>query len=170
MIRIAIGTKNPTKVNAIKHGFEGIDASFYPCSVSSGVSSQPFSDDETIQGAINRARESLLLEKADIGIGLEGGVVDTGYGLFLCNWGALIHHQDVAPIIAGGARILLPEEFKEALKNGNELGEIMAEFTKKKDVSTQEGAIGIFTNGYIDRTEMFLHVTRLLVGQYTYKY
>ncbi|MFC4321122.1 DUF84 family protein [Litchfieldia salsa] len=168
-MRIAIGTTNPTKVSAVKEGFEGLEVSFHPCSVSSGVSAQPMSDQETIQGAINRARESRLQKNADIGIGLEGGVIETDYGLFLCNWGALVYHMEDSPILAGGARILLPEDFKEDLRKGRELGEIMDEFTKKNNVRTKEGAIGIFTNGYIDRTEMFTHVTRLLVGQYSYK-
>ncbi|MBD8069011.1 DUF84 family protein [Bacillus sp. PS06] len=168
MLHIAIGTKNPTKVNAVKKGFEGIEAEFYPCAVSSGVSPQPFSDKETIEGAINRARHSLQQEAADIGIGLEGGVVETEYGLFLCNWGALIDKNDT-PIIAGGARISLPKEFEQHLRDGRELGEVMADYTMKRNISTKEGAIGIFTNGYIDRTEMFVHVSRLLVGQYTYK-
>ena len=39
----------------------------------SGVSPQPFSDEETIQGAINRARAAVKETGADIGIGLEGG-------------------------------------------------------------------------------------------------
>ncbi len=59
-----------------------------PVSASSGVAEQPFSDEETVLGAVNRARNALRLVKADIGIGLEGGVVETGHGLFFCAIGA----------------------------------------------------------------------------------
>ncbi|MCH1625352.1 DUF84 family protein [Fredinandcohnia quinoae] len=168
MLNIAIGTKNPTKVAAIKLGFQGIDAHFIETSVPSGVSAQPLTDKETIQGAINRARNSLEKENTDIGIGLEGGVFSSDHGLFLCNWGAIVD-GDKPPIIAGGARILLPEEVANGVRAGKELSEVMEEYTKQKDVRSKEGAIGIFTNGYVNRTDMFTHVVKLLVGQYTYR-
>ncbi|THE14798.1 DUF84 family protein [Bacillus timonensis] len=168
MLQVAIGTKNPAKVEAIKNGFAGIEANFLPISVSSGVSAQPFSDEETIRGAINRATSALEKEGADLGIGLEGGVVESEFGLFLCNWGAIIDRTN-EPIIAGGARILLPDEIAEELKNGIELGDVMEEFTKQKDIRKAEGAIGIFTNHYVNRNDMFTHVVKLLVGQFTYR-
>ncbi|MFS0822368.1 DUF84 family protein [Bacillus sp. 1P02SD] len=168
MLQVAIGTKNPAKVDAIINGFAGIEANFLPISVSSGVSAQPFSDEETIRGAINRATSALEKEGADLGIGLEGGVVESEFGLFLCNWGAIVDKNN-EPIIAGGARILLPDEIAEKLKKGIELGDVMAEFTKKKDIRKAEGAIGIFTNHYVNRKDMFTHVVKLLVGQFTYR-
>ncbi|MEH7387265.1 DUF84 family protein [Bacillus sp. JJ1521] len=168
MLQIAIGTKNPTKVDAIKNGFDGIEANFLPSSVSSGVSAQPFSDEETIRGAINRAKSSLEHVGADLGIGLEGGVVETEFGMFLCNWGAIVDKNN-EPIIAGGARIPLSDEIARELRNGIELGDVMEQFTKQKDIRSNEGAIGIFTNHYVNRKEMFTHVVKLLVGQYTYK-
>ena len=165
---IAIGTKNPTKVNAIKHAFDENDTIFSSMDVSSGVSEQPFSDAETIEGAINRARNSMNTSGADIGIGLEGGVEDSEYGLFLCNWGAIIDQHN-KPIIAGGAKILLPSSIAIELKQGKELGEVMEEYTKVSDVRKGAGAIGVFTNGIVSRTVMFEHVAKLLAGQYFYQ-
>ncbi len=168
MLKIAIGTKNPAKVDAIINGFDGVEANFLPSSVSSGVSAQPFSDEETIRGAINRAKAALEHVGADLGIGLEGGVVETEFGMFLCNWGAIVDKNN-EPIIAGGARILLPDEIAGELRKGIELGDVMEQFTKQKDIRSNEGAIGIFTNHYVNRKDMFTHVVKLLVGQYTYK-
>ncbi len=167
-LTVAIGTNNQAKINAVKEAFSHIPSDFSNHDVDSGVSSQPFSDSETIEGAINRAKGALKLGATSIGIGLEGGVVQTEYGLFLCNWGALVDIEG-EPIIAGGARIKLPEEIAENLKQGKELGEVMVAFTNLKNIRQKEGAIGIFSNGYVSRTEMFLHVSKLLVGQYTYK-
>ncbi|MFB6467629.1 DUF84 family protein [Cytobacillus sp. Hz8] len=167
-MKVVIGTKNPAKVKAVEEAF-----SHYPCTlnsidVSSGVSPQPFSDEETIQGALNRAEGALNLGQGDIGIGLEGGVHKTEHGLFLCNWGALAV-KGRSPIIAGGARILLPEEIAGELYKGNELGPVMEGYVNIKNVRKKEGAIGIFTNGVVSRAEMFLHVMNLLVGQYEYQ-
>jgi inosine/xanthosine triphosphatase len=167
-MKIIIGSKNPAKVLAVKNAFSKEEAEFVPLDIPSNVNEQPFTDDETIQGAKNRAMGALLQGDGDIGIGLEGGVQETSHGLMLCNWGALASH-DREPIIAGGARFLLPEEIAVRLRAGEELGPVMDDYAKMKNVRKHEGAVGIFTNGKINRVDMFTHLTNLLVGQYYYQ-
>lgn len=169
-MKIIIGSKNPAKIEAVKQAFSLEQFQFDSVDASSGVSNQPFSDEETIMGAVNRATNALNLGEGQIGIGLEGGVHETSFGLFLCNWGALVTDQDERPIIAGGARILLPEQVADALKNGQELGPVMDRFTNKENIRKSEGAIGIFSAGLVDRPAMFTHVTKLLYGQYLYRF
>lgn len=163
-MKIIIGSMNPAKITAVKNSFTHEDE-IIALDISSGVREQPFSDEETIKGAINRAIGALNQGNGDIGIGLEGGVQETSYGLFICNWGALVSNEG-EPIIAGGARIPLPEEVAIRLRAGEELGPVMEDYAKKKNVRKQEGAVGIFTNGLVNRSEMFSHVMNLLVGQY----
>ncbi|MBM7649658.1 inosine/xanthosine triphosphatase [Bacillus ectoiniformans] len=166
-MKIIIGSKNQPKMQAVISGFQrtGIETEVISCSVPSGVSEQPFSDEETITGAVNRAKRALDLENGDLGVGLEGGVVKTPHGLFLCNWGALFE-KEKPPIIAGGARILLPDEVAELLLQGEELGPVMDRYTKRQQIRQKEGAIGVFTNGLVTREEMFTHVVHLLAGQW----
>lgn len=168
-MKVIIGSKNPAKIEAVKEAFLMEHFLFSAVNAPSGVSDQPFSDEETMLGAVNRATAALALGEGQIGIGLEGGVHETPFGLFLCNWGALVTDQDERPIIAGGARILLPKQVAEALKDGQELGPVMDQFTKKENIRNHEGAIGIFTAGMINRMMMFTHVTKLLYGQYLYR-
>jgi inosine/xanthosine triphosphatase len=165
-MKIIIGSNNPAKIAAVKSAFNG-SYDFYPVKSPSGVSEMPFTDEETIRGAINRAENALEIAQGDIGIGLEGGVQETSYGLLLCNWGALAS-KDLPSIIAGGARILLPEEIAIRLRGGEELGPVMDDYTKKQNIRKKEGAVGVLTNGNINRVEMFTHLTKLLVGQYEY--
>jgi inosine/xanthosine triphosphatase len=165
-MKIIIGSNNPAKIEAVKSAFQG-EYQFVSIDVPSGVNEQPFSDEETIKGAINRAENALTFGLGDIGIGLEGGVQVTSYGLFLCNWGAL-KLKGHPPILAGGARIPLPEEIAKRLRGGEELGPVMDSFANKQNLRKKEGAVGVLTNGKIDRVEMFTHVTKLLVGQYDY--
>ncbi|WP_053364381.1 DUF84 family protein [Bacillus sp. FJAT-27251] len=165
---VAIGSENPAKISAVQQGFKEHQCIFIPVSVASGVSEQPFSDDETIRGAVNRAISAAAETGAHIGVGLEGGVQQTEHGLFLCNWGALAS-KDSSPIIAGGARIPLPGEIAERLMSGEELGPVMDDYARKQNVRKKEGAVGVFTNGKIDREEMFAHVMKLLVGQFEYR-
>ena len=165
-MKIIIGSRNPAKITAVKNSFSR-EAEFVALDIPSGVNEQPFSDEETIKGAINRAVGALKQGNGDIGIGLEGGVQETSYGLLICNWGALATNER-EPIIAGGARILLPEEVAATLRTGEELGPVMDEYAKLQDVRNHEGAVGIFTNGYINRADMFTHLMKLLVGQFIY--
>ncbi|MFD3445273.1 DUF84 family protein [Microbacteriaceae bacterium 4G12] len=165
-MKVAVGSLNKTKVGAVENIWS--QEEIIPVSVASGVAVQPFSDEETIQGAINRAKNALEAANAYVGIGLEGGVVETNQGLFVCNWGALVT-QSGETFLAGGARIKLPDEFLAPLRSGKELSEVMDEYTRQKDIRSNEGAIGIFTAGYVNRVDMFTHVVKILVGQYMYK-
>ncbi|KFN01450.1 DUF84 family protein [Bacillus clarus] len=164
-MKVAVGSKNKTKVGAVQEVWK--EVTITSVSVPSGVAAQPFSDEETMQGAINRAEQALQEEKAHIGIGLEGGVMKTAHGLFMCNWGALATSEGKI-FVAGGARIKLPDDFLTPLEEGKELSEVMEGFVKRKDIRSHEGAIGIFTDDYVDRTALFVHVVKLLVGQYKY--
>ncbi|MBD7935498.1 MULTISPECIES: DUF84 family protein [Cytobacillus] len=166
-MKIYIGSKNPTKVQAVKNIFIE-NSEVIAVDVASNVAKQPMTDQETIQGAINRAKGALYEGDGVIGIGLEGGVQQTDYGLFLCNWGALAV-EGHTPIVAGGARILLPDSIAQRLIEGEELGPVMDDFTNKNNIRSQEGAIGVFTANEINREEMFTHLVKLLYGQWQYR-
>jgi inosine/xanthosine triphosphatase len=165
MLRISIGSKNFAKVEAVKSVFD--DAEVISVSVPSHVAEQPFSDEETMDGALNRARNALKEGNSQIGIGLEGGVTETASGLYLCNWGALVDVNGYSTI-SGGARIKLPDEISTELRNGRELGPVIDEFAQKRNVRQLEGAIGILSSGKVNRKEMFEHIVRLLAGQYEF--
>lgn len=164
-MKIITGSTNPTKINACKAVFPEYDV--IGIAADSNVSPQPSSDEETRQGAIHRAIASFEGSEGGIGIGLEGGIMYVENMLYLCNWGALAVSSEKI-FTASGARIVLPESFISELDKGRELGDIMAEYAKKANVRSKEGAVGIFTNDLIDRSEMFTHVVKLLRGQWEY--
>ncbi|WP_077327590.1 DUF84 family protein [Virgibacillus siamensis] len=163
-MNILIGSENPAKIEPVRFVFHTDNVS--SIEVPSKVSPQPSTDEETRRGAINRAFQCAQ-QQCDIGIGLEGGVMEMGGQLYVTNWGALSDGESM--VTAGGARIQLPNEFSTELKRGLELGDIMDEYAKQKNVRKHKGAIGIFTNELVSRQEMFIHVVKLLKGQYEYK-
>ncbi|ABO68069.1 MULTISPECIES: DUF84 family protein [Geobacillus] len=165
MKTIAVGTKNEAKVAAVRAVFGGSQWRIVPIDVPSGVSAQPLSDEETRRGAIQRAKRALEAAEAEIGIGLEGGVMNMDGQWWLCNWGALVDRNGIT-VAAGGARLALPPDIGAGLEAGRELGELMEEYTGRRNIRTKEGAVGVFTNGRIDRAAMFSHIVQLLVGQY----
>ncbi|MFN7250595.1 MAG: DUF84 family protein [Anaerobacillus sp.] len=165
-MRVAVGSTNPTKIAAVKRVL-GNNIELLPIEAPSYVSEQPFGDEETVKGALNRARASLAAAEVQFAIGLEGGVAETEYGLMVINWGALVDNSG-KEYIASGARTLLPAEVHQEIQNGKTLGEAMDIFTNREGVSKKEGAMGIITNGRINRDEMFAHVVKALVGQYEF--
>ena len=166
---IAIGTKNKAKTAAV----EAVVAQYFKnctfehVSVQSGVSEQPFSDAETRRGAIQRAINTREATNADLSFGLEGGVYEIDGVMYCCNWGA-VALKDGTVISSSGASFVLPEEVASQLRAGEELGPVMDVFTKKKDIRHHAGAIGIFTEGLVDRKAMFEHIVTLLIGQVFY--
>jgi len=79
-IRIAVGTKNPCKISAVRACFSEYfppsthEIIIVPKDVPSGVRDQPFGDEETKLGAMNRARAAYESGDFEFGVGLEGGI------------------------------------------------------------------------------------------------
>ncbi|WP_088103863.1 DUF84 family protein [Halalkalibacter urbisdiaboli] len=169
-MKLVVGTKNPAKVHAVQEAFIREPFTVISMDVPSEVSAQPFSDEETMQGAINRAKASIeMIPDAILGLGLEGGVTETSLGLMLCNWGALVHRSGQI-WVASGAKLPLPTEIAKALQHGEELGDVMARLTTDKDIRKKEGAVGVLTGGRMTRKNMFSHIVQLLYGQYQFEY
>lgn len=169
MMKIAVGTKNKAKLKAVEKVINDTltnEFEIQGISVASNVADQPFSEEETRQGAINRAIAAREQTDAEVGFGLEGGVKWIGNELYLCNWAALSTVETV--YTAAGAQIPLPKEVAQALLTGEELGPIMDRYVGKQDTRQNAGAIGVFTDGLIDRAEMFEPIVMMLVGQYRY--
>ncbi|MRX72712.1 DUF84 family protein [Bacillus lacus] len=169
-MQIAVGTLNKAKLEAVRKAMlVEQSAVIFPVDVPSGVSSQPFSDEETMLGAVNRSKKAAEFGEADAGIGLEGGIYEDSSGFYLTNWGALTDKTGKV-FTAGGARILLPYEIGLHVKKGVELGIVMDSLFSAENIREKEGAVGIFTNGMVSRSEMFVHIVKLLMGQYYFHY
>lgn len=161
MNKCYLGSKNIVKLEAVKEVLNDYDV--IGISVDSKVGSQPKSDEETIQGALNRA---LALPKDGLRIGLEAGVHIHNNKLFLVNWGVMIDFNDEV-YYAGGTRIPLDDFIKDKLFNQNmELADVMDEYLNTKGIKYKEGAIGYYTYNLIKRKDIFVHIMKLLYGQY----
>ena len=80
---INIASKNPVKIDGIKWSFtlyeEFRKAKFNSVEVSSGVTHQPKTIDETVTGATNRARNAF--NGCDMSVGYEGGIYPSEYAI-----------------------------------------------------------------------------------------
>lgn len=154
----ALGTKNLAKMRAVEEflnaeGFEEYDLEGF--SVESGVSDMPFSDEECIKGALNRAQNAIKAsENADYGIGLEGGVTSLNDKMYLVGWVAIVDADGRSGVGSSG-HIEVPNFIRKELEAGKELGPLMEEL-HDKDVRNLEGAMGIFSDGRVSRSDSFV--------------
>lgn len=163
-MKVIVGSTNPVKVGAARAVFSRIDPHVQVAGieVDSGVSIQPWGDDETRRGAENRARAALA-HGADYGVGFEGGVVETHLGLMTCAWCAVLDLHDVCGV-AGGGNMMLPRIVQEALYAGEELGPAMDRIVGVTNTKQGPGVSGILTAGLTDRQEHYEHMLALALA------
>ncbi len=94
-MKVIVASENPVKLRATREAFRnqfpGEEIECIALTVDSGVDDQPFSDDETRHGAINRSHNACELQpEADYWVGLEGGVDTFNGQLMTFAWMAVL--------------------------------------------------------------------------------
>ena len=166
-MKIAIGSTNPTKTRAVENVLRVLysDLDIVALEVPTGISAQPIGDEETRRGAYNRARRVLELTDAEWGFGLEGGVIQTEFGVMTNAW-CVIVARDARVGVGGSANMMLPDSIAQrVLRDGMELGEAMDEYANTQDVKRGKGAIGILTRGLLDRQGAYEYIVRLALAR-----
>ncbi len=156
MMLIAVGSKNPVKVEAARSMVARVwpEAQVVAVDAPSGISEMPMSDEETLTGAINRAKVARAQLNADLGIGLEGGVHPEPFGLTLMGWVAIVDDNGRQGL-AGAARLPLPHRIAQRVLDGEELGDVMDDILNDRNVKQKGGAVGALTAGLTPRGQAF---------------
>jgi len=154
--RVVVGSTNPVKVAAVRAVLEraGCLATVEGRAVASGVRDQPFGDAETIRGATQRARAALHAAGADLGVGLEGGVVDEEGHMRTCAWAVVVGY-DGRVGVGGSLAMPLPDRVAALVRSGVELGHAMDQVSGGHDTKRGAGAVGILTAGLVDRQRAY---------------
>jgi inosine/xanthosine triphosphatase len=168
MILVAVGSKNPVKCNAAEQGLRSaLDSSLVKVEgfeVPSGVSSQPFGDEETKLGAENRARSSFLMFNEKNGapptysIGIEGGIIINDKGtaneeMHCTAWIVIFDGTRFGS--AKTASFCLPPQICSLIHDGIELGAADDIVFSRVNSKQGDGTVGRLTRGVIDRTSYY---------------
>ncbi len=153
---IAIGSANRAKFSAVRDVAQRVwpQATCRSVSVESGVSSMPMTDEKAITGARLRAERALTACDADLGVGLEGSVVEMREGMYLTGWVAIVDRHGRLGL-ASGARLLLPRAIAAQVRAGEELGPLIDRYSGESDSRQHEGAMGFLTRGLLPRGGSF---------------
>ncbi len=163
---IAVGTNNPIKIQATREIF----TLFFPrCEIiqvktKSGVPAQPVTQEETIQGAINRARQAQLLgdpgnEVGSIfGVGIEAGLISTPQtrtGFLSVQYTVILSPKGVMTLGASPG-FEYPPGVVEGIRTRkyHEISEAMAQLSQDPDIKHTTGAIGFLTRGKMNRLDL----------------
>ncbi|MCP5404993.1 MAG: DUF84 family protein [Pseudomonadaceae bacterium] len=152
MQTVIVGSKNAAKLAAVTTGVQGYwpQAKVRGENVPSGVPDQPLGMEQTVQGAVNRAKAAHALG-ANLGIGLEGGVVELAERPVLLGIVAVFDGTQVS--VSPTVGVPLPDAWGNALKAGEELGPFIVK--KFNDYNKTIGTMPFLTHGRILREDAF---------------
>lgn len=158
-MNVIVGSKNRVKVDAVRETLTLYDAfakaRVRGVDVPSGVSEQPISIDEIIQGAMNRARAAFV--DCDYSVGIESGLMQipltkTGYmDTTACAlYDGKEFHLGLSPCVELPKRVI-----DKAIHESMNLNDACrsAGLTDKRKLGNEEGFVGILTGGRITRKE-----------------
>ena len=160
-MKILVGSKNPVKINSVKgaflHYYNFVDV--FGFEVPSGVPDQPVNED-TFLGAQNRAEALRVINdndnlKADFFVGIEGGIINH-FNRWFAFGGMCVIDREGKMSFGSSPQFELPKIVVDELLTGRELGHVMDEIMKKENTKQDLGAIGFFTNGVMDRKDLYV--------------
>lgn len=155
----AVGSTNPVKLQAagtaLGRLFPDSLVQIIATTVSSGVCDQPWGEEETRQGAHNRAVAALATSPgAWLGIGQEGGLVESPAGLLASAWFVVTDGQHTGE--GRSASFLLPPALADRVRAGQELGYAADDLFGSENCKHGEGAIGLLSRGVLGRHELYV--------------
>ncbi len=148
-LAVNVGSDNPVKIAAVREVLRRLhpDLIVNPVAVSRTVGEQPWGT-EAERGAEARARECLGI--GDLGIGIEAGVLEKSDGLYDVQHCVIV--DGMGRTTSGhGMGFRYPPAVADLVRKGMTVGDACAQLFEEGDQGSGKGAIGILTNGILDR-------------------
>lgn len=155
-MKIAVGSKNPAKVEGVRKAFARYFADFeaFPVDSASVAKPQPRGLEEMIAGATARARFALSKADGDFGVGVEAGIFTIGEVYFDNQVAAIAGPSDKLSF-GHSAGYSLPRGAMEKLFAEDEELERWAEkISGIQEVGDKGGLIRYLTKGEMSRADL----------------
>lgn len=163
-MQLIIASKNPVKIQATVKGFQAMfpeeQIAVAAVSVPSGVSDQPMSDEETFEGARNRALGAKKeYPDADFWIGIEGGLEAREQEHQAFAWVYILSHKQMGS--SRTASFALPPPISRLIDQGMELGEADDQVFGSHNSKQKNGAVGLLSGNVIVRESLYVPAVSL---------
>lgn len=157
-LRVVVASYNPVKLESARQGFmrvfPGANIIVSGIDVPSGVSDQPMSDRETLDGACHRAANAqAACPDAAYWVGIEGGCEEVDGVLQTFAWIVVQSAERQGRGRTG--TFILPDEVAHWVHQGLELGDADDRVFNRQNSKQQNGSIGILTGDIIDRVGFY---------------
>lgn len=154
-MKVIVGSKNPVKVNAVRNVLKRIcnDLTIDSSDVDSEIPDQPFGLDQTIEGAVNRAKNAFSYE-FDLSVGIESGLIEVPHtltGYIDIQWCAIFDGNQIT--IGASSGFEYPPTVIKRVMDGFEVGDVMDEVTGVDDLGQKKGAVSHLSHDMLNRTE-----------------
>ena len=158
-MKVIVASKNPVKINCAEIGFSQLfpdeEITVEGVAASSGVADQPMTNEETLQGAKNRANHvKNEIPDVDFWVGIEGGIEDTNDGMEAFAWVVILSKDQTGQ--SRTSTFYLPPRVRALVLQGIELGHANDQVFKEHNSKQKGGAVGSLTNGFIGRTAYYV--------------
>lgn len=157
MTTVIVGSTNPVKIASVRDAFQQAlyqQATVQGARVLSGVPDQPFSDQDTLLGARNRAHNARTQHpEADFWIGIEGGVEERQGQFEAFGWVCVLNA--VRQSTARSATFPLPPSVGARLTRGEELGPVIDQLFDEENSKQKGGAVGLLSRELISREDLY---------------
>ena len=155
---IKVASKNPVKIQSVEQAFKTLfpkqTCELEGLSIPSLVNDQPMGNEETFQGALNRAKGAQKKHpEADFCVGIEGGNIMHDQDMEVMAWIVVLSKTKQGKARTAG--FFLPPPIIDLIHKGYELGhadDIVFGVDNSKQGS---GSCGLLTNGAIDRLNLY---------------
>lgn len=155
-VLVAVGTKNPAKIEGIRRAFAKYykDVELRPVDPSMVTKAQPRGLEEMTAGATERAKYALSVAGGDFGVGVEAGIFTIGPVYFDNQVGAITDKRGKVSL-GHSAGFMLPREDMERLfQEGKELERWAERVSGIDEVGDKGGFIKFLTQGAITRADL----------------
>ena len=133
--------------------------------VASGVSDQPLATDDSIRGAINRAKTVKVSLRPDYAVGIEAGLVKVGDRWFEDDWVAVIDATGAIGL-GGSPRMEIAPQIMKLVRHGHELGEAGDQVFGSVDQRRGGGYVGEVSGQVFTRTDMLCDAVIMALGRF----
>ena len=158
VMKVAVGSLNEVKVEAVRKSFKEFFPDIVVDAVSIEMPAQPIGFRETLRGAVKRGLEAMRKLDADLGVGVEAGLIEiphtiTGYvDQHVC---AIIDREEKVTL-GFSAAFEFPVEVVESILAGKaaEAEEVMDRISGMREIGRGIGAIGYLTRKRMNRIDL----------------